>query len=91
MLVTVAAPWRCCLSAAKANGGAGTERERERERAEEASAGGRDKAPGQLYGLLTHKTENVITFAAGNVDGGNGSVAFEIRFNIVNCVQNFVI
>lgn len=67
------------------------------------NAGGRDKAPGQLYGLLTHKTENVITFAAGNVgsgsdgnddgdgSGGSGSVAFEIRFNIVNCVQNFVI
>lgn len=62
------------------------------------NAGGRDKAPGQLYGLLTHKTENVITFAAGNgnddgdSDGGSdGSVAFEIRFNIVNCVQNFVI
>lgn len=58
------------------------------------NAGGRDKAPGQLYGLLTHKTENVITFAAGNVDSDAGSgsnVAFEIRFNIVNCVQNFVI
>lgn len=52
--------------------------------------------------MLTHKTENVITFAAGNgngnggsdSDGGSGSdgsVAFEIRFNIVNCVQNFVI
>lgn len=60
------------------------------------NAGGRDKAPGQLYGLLTHKTENVITFAAGNVDSDAGSGsgsngAFEIRFNIVNCVQNFVI
>lgn len=49
------------------------------------------KSRGQLYGLLTHKTENVITFGAGDGNGDGDGGAFEIRFNIVNCVQNFVI